>query len=196
MSHSSLHCDVLRRAGVGEAGLDGGGRWQRSSGQSVAHGTPASRQWAPPPSASPSRPLRVWVAPGYDGKYLGSVLHATVRFIRRNVGPIAVAVTRMLQAASDAGKNLKVYAVEKNPNAVVTLHVSQSLAAASCINIAILSYCDAVALGHCCSENDTPRHFARESLAAASYSDTVTLSYCHTVTLPCLCLAVLFFFRT
>lgn len=28
------------------------------------------------------------------------------------------------QAASDAGKHLKVYAVEKNPNAVVTLHVS------------------------------------------------------------------------
>lgn len=32
-----------------------------------------------------------------------------------------------LQAAEETGRKLKVYAVEKNPNAVVTLHVSARL---------------------------------------------------------------------
>jgi len=32
--------------------------------------------------------------------------------------------TLTLQAAEETGRKLKVYAVEKNPNAVITLHVS------------------------------------------------------------------------
>lgn len=32
-----------------------------------------------------------------------------------------------MQAAEETGRQLKVYAVEKNPNAVVTLHVGASL---------------------------------------------------------------------
>ncbi len=31
-----------------------------------------------------------------------------------------------MQAAEETGRKLKVYAVEKNPNAVITLHVSYS----------------------------------------------------------------------
>jgi protein arginine N-methyltransferase 5 len=32
-----------------------------------------------------------------------------------------------MQAAEETGRKLKVYAVEKNPNAVITLHVSCSM---------------------------------------------------------------------
>jgi len=32
----------------------------------------------------------------------------------------------IMQAAEETGRRLKVYAVEKNPNAVVTLHVSSN----------------------------------------------------------------------
>ena len=41
--------------------------------------------------------------------------------------------TLTLQAAEETGRKLKVYAVEKNPNAVITLHVSYWVAILSLI---------------------------------------------------------------
>ncbi|KAK3034782.1 hypothetical protein RJ639_034382, partial [Escallonia herrerae] len=48
-------------------------------------------------------------------------------------GPL---VRASLQAAEETGRKLRVYAVEKNPNAVVTLHVTTS---ATCIELKLLS---------------------------------------------------------
>ena len=42
-----------------------------------------------------------------------------------------------MQAAEETGRKLKVYAVEKNPNAVITLHVSNWAIMLSHISLAI-----------------------------------------------------------
>ncbi|KAH9798419.1 protein arginine N-methyltransferase 1.5 [Citrus sinensis] len=94
-------------------------------------------------------------------------------------GPL---VRASLQAAEETGRKLKIYAVEKNPNAVVTLHVSELLG----------SFGDNELSPECL---DGAQRFLKQDgisipSSYTSFIQPVTASKLHNDVIPCLCAQV------